>query len=135
MTEVHRGGCLCGDVRYLVRGLPLPRDALVCHCKSCQRRTGSAFAIEVFFSSENVEFTGAQPRVFEQRSDESGRWLRQQFCSRCGTSVGMTAERRPGQQAISGGTFDDPDWFVIDRHIWTKSKVHWVEIPAGAEHT
>jgi len=31
-----------------------------------------------------------------------------------------------------GGTFDDRNWFTINRHIWTKSKMHWVDIPAGA---
>jgi hypothetical protein len=130
MTDFHEGGCLCRDVRYRVRGLPL--EAIVCHCTFCQRRTGGAFGIEVFFPAENVEFTGSPPKIFEHRSDESGRWLRLQFCPRCGTTVGMTAERRPAQQALMGGTFDDRGWFAISRHIWTKSKMHWVDIPADA---
>jgi hypothetical protein len=135
MKDLHTGRCLCGDIQYTVRGLPLPRGAVVCHCKFCQRQTGAAFAIEVFFAEENVEFTGAKATIYEHRSDESGRWLRLEFCPRCGTRVGMTAERRPGQHAISGGTFDDPDWFAIDRHIWTKSRLRWMEIPAGVERS
>jgi len=130
--DFHEGGCLCKDVRYRVHGLPL--EAIVCHCTFCRRRTGGAFGIEVFFPTENVEFKGSAPKTFEHRSDESGRWLRLEFCPRCGTAVGMTAERRPGQQVLMGGTFDDPNWFMINRHVWTRSKVHWVDIPTGVPH-
>ena len=133
MTDFLEGGCLCGDIRYRVRGLPL--DAFVCHCTTCQKRTGGAFAIEVFFPEENVEFTGGPPSVFEHRSDESSRWLRMEFCPRCATNVGLKAERRPSQHAVSGGTFDNPNWFTIGRHIWTKSKADWVEIPANVERS
>jgi hypothetical protein len=126
MTDVHEGGCLCDDLRYRVRGLPL--EAIVCHCNFCQRRTGGAFSIELFFPAENVELVGAAPKTFEHRN-ESGRWLRLEFCGRCGTTVGMAAERRPGQQVVIGGTLDDRNWFTINRHIWTKEKVGWVDIP------
>jgi len=90
-------------------------------------RTG--IRIELFFPTENVEFVGAVPKTFEHRN-ESGRWLRLQFCGQCGTTVGMTAERRPTQQALMGGTFDDHSWFTINRHIQAKEKVGWVSIPA-----
>ena len=129
MSEIHEGGCLCGAVRYRARGEPL--EAFVCHCTACQRRTGSAFAIEVFFHSSQLEFMGVQPSVFEQKSDESGRWLKLEFCPNCGSSIGLTAERRPDQHAVTGGTFDDPNWFKIGRHIWTKSRTHWMELPEG----
>jgi hypothetical protein len=133
MTDVHEGGCLCGEVRYRVRGLP--NEAIACHCTFCQRRTGGAVGIEVFFSEENIEFTGASHSTYEHRSDETGRWLRLEFCPRCGTTVGMTGEKRPGQRALMGGTFDDPNWFTIGRHIWTRSKVQWLAIPAGVANS
>ena len=47
MSDVHEGGCLCRDIRYRAVGLPL--EAIVCHCTFCQRRTGAAFGIGVFF--------------------------------------------------------------------------------------
>lgn len=127
MSEVHEGGCLCGAIRYRVRGVP--SEAFVCHCTFCQRRSGSAFAIEVFFPNEQVEFLGDKPSTYTHHSDASGRWLEVEFCARCGTAVGLRAERRSGQRAIMGGTFDDPQWFKIRRHTWTKSKQCWVEIP------
>ena len=104
MTDIHAGGCLCGNARYWSAD---------------------------FFPEENVEFTAAAPATFEYRSDESGRWLRSKFCPRCGTAIVLAAERRPGQLAIAGGTFDDPEWFTIDRHIWTRSKLRWMRLPDG----
>ena len=129
MDDVHCGGCLCGAVRYRVTGKPA--FASVCHCKFCQRRSGSAFSIVVAFDEQCVEFTQGKLAEYEHRSDESGRWLRMNFCPHCGTSVSHTAQARPGLRSIAGGTFDDPDWVAIDRHIWLRSKRPWVTIPAG----
>jgi hypothetical protein len=71
--------------------------------------------------------------TYEHRSDETSRWLRLQFCPRCGTTICHTAEARPGFRGIAAGTFDDPDWFKIERHIWTRSARPWVSIPAGVQ--
>jgi hypothetical protein len=131
MNDVHEGGCLCGGVRYKTFGAPLL--ATVCHCTFCQRRTGSAFSEPVMFKEENVAFSGSPRVTYEHRSDESGRWLRMEFCPRCGTTVGWTVERRPGVRGIAGGSFDDPDWVRITRHIWTRSAQHWIVMPADVE--
>lgn len=128
MNELHEGGCVCGAVRYRVRGDPVV--AAVCHCTFCQRRLGSAFAVFAYFNDENVEFTRGQLTEYEHRSDESGRWLKMQFCVSCGTTLTHTAEVRPGLRSIAAGTFDDPDWLRIERHIWVRSKRPWVAIPA-----
>jgi hypothetical protein len=50
MVDIHEGGCACGAVRYRVKGSP--ERASVCHCTFCQRRTGSAFGISVYFHDE-----------------------------------------------------------------------------------
>ena len=83
------------------------------------------------FPSESVEFTQGQPIECEHGSDESGRWLRMQFCARCGTTVAHTARLRPSMTTITTTTFDELGWFNIDRHIWVQSKLPWVDIPAG----
>ena len=129
MTNKHFGGCACGTVRYQVTGAPVV--ATVCHCKFCQRRLASAFAVLASFQQEAVEFVQGEVVEVEHRSDESGRWLRMGFCPKCGTTVAHTAEVRPGIRTIAAGTFDDPSWFTIDRHIWVQSKLPWVTIPQG----
>jgi hypothetical protein len=127
MDEIHEGGCLCGAVRYRVHGQPAVGQ--VCHCRFCQRRLGSAFAVIAYFDEHKVEILQGRLTQHEHRSDESGRWLKMEFCSVCGTTVTHTAELRPGMRAIAAGTFDDPDWFRIERHIWVRSKRPWVSIP------
>jgi hypothetical protein len=129
MDEKHLGGCVCGAVRYQVIGNPVV--ATVCHCKFCQKRLASAFAVLASFKEEAVELLHGEVREVENHSDESGRWLRMNFCPKCGTTVFHTAELRPGIRTVAAGTFDDPTWFNIDRHIWVRSKLPWVTIPDG----
>ncbi len=131
MSETHEGGCVCGAVRYRVTGAPVRTG--VCHCTFCQRRTGSAFGIVVYFRQDDVEITRGVLKSYAHRSDESDRWLRMEFCPECGTTVTWTLELLPGGRGIAGGTFDDPGWLKIERHSWTRSAHPWVKIPAGVE--
>lgn len=131
MPDVHEGGCLCGALRYRVRGNPL--NTFVCHCTFCQRRTGSAFSLVIVFGDGQVEMSGSTITEYEHRSDESHRWVRLQFCNRCGTTVSGTLEHAPGARVISGGTFDDPNWLRLDHHIWTRSAQHWMAFPTDVE--
>lgn len=128
MSDVHEGGCLCGAVRYRVLGHPT--ISVVCHCKFCQRRLGSAFATMAYFDQANIEFLQGKIKEYEHRSDESGRRLRMGFCSHCGTTVTHTTEAHPGLRALAVGTFDDPDWVRIERHVWVRSKRPWISIPS-----
>ena len=129
MVTRHEGGCACGAVRYEVRGEP--QICQICHCRFCQRRTGSAFGMVAYFDERNVSILLGGLTEREHRSDETGRWLRMQFCPQCGTTVTHTVQIRPGLRAISVGTLDDPEWPRIQRHIWVQSKRSWVSIPAG----
>jgi len=131
MTDIHNGGCACGAARYRVHGDPV--IGTVCHCKFCQKRLASAFAVLAAFKQEAVELLQGQLSEVEHHSDVSGRWLRMNFCTECGTTVFHTAQLRPGMRMIAAGTFDDPTWFKIDRHIWVQSKLPWVVVPKGVE--
>ncbi len=131
MPEIHEGGCLCGAVRYEVRNKPMRTG--VCHCTACQKRTGSAFGIGVYFKQEDVEIVRGTLKSYEFRSDESGRWLKNQFCLECGTTVTWTLELLPGARAVAGGTLDDPNWLKVERHGWMRSAHPWFTPPAGVE--
>ena len=126
---MREGGCLCDAVRYRAHGKP--SRTVVCHCKFCQRCTGTAFAVWPTFPHKDVQVSGALS-LYEHRSDESGRWIRRYFCPRCGTTLTSTFEKGPEEIAILGGTFDDTAWISVDRHVWTRSAHHWVVIPEGA---
>lgn len=129
MSDLHFGGCACGAVRYRVRGKP--SVSTVCHCRFCQRRLASAFAVLATFPEQSVEITQGDLVECEHRSDESGRWLKMSFCPKCGTTIFHSAEIRPGFRTVAAGTLDEQDWFTIDRHIWARSKRPWVAIPDG----
>jgi hypothetical protein len=131
MSEVHEGGCLCGAVRYRATGQPV--RATVCHCTFCQRVTGSAFGLWVTYRKDDVAITG-DCKAYEHRSDESGRWIKMEFCPRCGTCFGATFERSPELRAQLGGTFDETGWIGVTRHIWTRSAQPWVPIPEDLPH-
>jgi hypothetical protein len=73
----REGGCVCGAVRYRVEGEPVRNS--VCSCTFCQRRTGSAFGFGAYFKAEQVAVKG-RLNTYEHRSDETGRWLRFEFC-------------------------------------------------------
>ena len=118
-------------VRYRVRNNPFRTS--VCHCKACQRRTGSAFGVGIYFREEDFELLRGELKPYRFRSDESGRWLSMEFCTNCGTTVTWTAEVFAGGRGIAGGTFDDTSWLKIDRHVWTRSAHHWMAYPPGVE--
>ena len=135
MSDRHEGGCVCGAVRYVTHGDPL--RVVVCHCTWCQRRTGTAFAVESLFKEEQVEIQGGPLTKYRHISDESGRWLDVEFCPRCGTNIGFTFEWRPGLRSVDSGTFDNPSWIRADRHgfryIFRRSAQNWSDVPSGAE--
>jgi len=132
MSEIHEGGCLCGAVRFRARNAPQRCGA--CHCTYCQKRTGSAFGIGAYFKTEDVEMRCDGMRTYEHRSDETGRWIRQEFCPRCGTVVTWTVEALPGLRALAVGSFDEPKRLKIERHGWLRSAHRWFTPPEGVEH-
>ena len=118
-NHMHKGRCQCGNVRFETHGNPVRVNA--CHCTTCKQRTGAVYGVGVYFNQDNVQFTQGATQIFEFHSDESGRWLRNEFCGNCGSTVSWTLELRPGLRGIAGGCYEDPDWFKIDAHIWTRS--------------
>ena len=135
MAEQNEGGCVCGAIRYVTHADP--ERVTVCHCAWCQRRTGSAFGVEAMFREDRVTLVGDTARKYRHISDESGRWLDQEFCSHCGTNIGFTFEAVLGVRTIAAGTFDDPSWISPERHlfryVYLRSAQDWSKIPDSLE--
>ena len=123
----REGGCSCGAVRYRVTSAPVRIS--VCHCKFCQRRTGSAFGVNVYFRKEDFELTRGSLKSYEHRSDETNRWLKMEFCPGCGSTVTWTLEIQPEWRGVAGGSLDDTSWLRIERHAWTRSRQQWLPLP------
>jgi len=131
--EPHAGGCLCGAVRYQSLGDPL--RVTICHCRFCQRATGSAYMVEPIFRLADLQVIGGAPAVFDLRSAGSGKLVHIHFCQACGTKLYLTFERFADTCGVYAGTFDDPNWFAVgadtSRHIYVGGARHDTILPAG----
>jgi hypothetical protein len=131
MTDIHEGGCLCGGVRYRTTGAP--KRVSGCACRWCQKRTGSALGISVYFEKRNVEITQGALQTYRAISD-AGRWLDSEFCTNCGTTVTWTLEFWPDYRGFAGGTFDQPTfWYDLERFVFARSKPDWLTLPDGID--
>jgi hypothetical protein len=120
MTRIAH--CCCGALRAEVTGEP-PRVA-ICHCMECQRRTGSAFGLVIFFPKKQVRTEGPS-KVYVRRSD-AGRKVEFHFCPDCGASVFWYAEFRPDHVGISVGAFADPAMPWPAASVWEATRHSWV---------
>jgi len=124
------GGCSCGAVRYALAAEPMIVHA--CHCRDCQRITGSAFVLNLWIEAKHVRASGAKPESFLLRGG-SGNAHELFFCGRCGTTLWSDYRVVPGPCLfVRAGTLDDPSGVVPDAHIFTRSKLPWVRLPEGA---
>jgi hypothetical protein len=117
------GGCLCGGVRFRVTGKLGP--AGFCHCKQCQRASGSAFAANAPARTRYFEITSGSGLVREYESS-AGKF--RAFCSRCGSPLYSRLDTEPEIRRIRLGTLDsDPERRPL-AHVWTSSKAPWYSI-------
>lgn len=129
--STNHGGCLCGAVKFTTTGDPI--RAMACHCTNCKLRTGAPYGIGVYFEESAVSFEGGELNSFQFTTDTTGRWIQNEFCAQCGTTVSWTLEMRPGLRAIAGGSYDNPDWYKLEAHIWARSARSDMCFPEGAK--
>jgi hypothetical protein len=129
MSEVFDGACTCGQIRYRLHSRPL--FVHCCHCRWCQRETGSAFAINAMIEADRVELLSGTPEIVETPS-ESGRGQKIARCPRCRVAVWSNyAGAGDAVRFIRVGTLLEPDRLPPDIHIFTESKQPWVVLPPG----
>lgn len=126
-TETFEGGCACGHVRYRLESRPMIVHC--CHCRWCQRETGSAFALNAIIESSRLSVLGGQPEIVAIPS-ESGAGQEIVRCPHCKIAV-WSHYSSAGRLAsmVRVGTLDDPDALPPDVHIFTESKQPWVSLP------
>jgi hypothetical protein len=115
------GGCLCGAVRYEVRG-PL-RDVIVCHCVECRRSHGTSGAY-TSVARDDVSVTDADGALRWFWGPKSATRGERAFCSRCGSSLFWRTPERP-TLGITAGTLDGSTGLRIVQHIWDEQRADW----------
>ena len=119
------GRCACGAVRYRLTSDPL--FVHCCHCLNCQRQTGSAFVINLLIEAERVELVAGDPQPVEVPRDDGSK-QRIFRCPSCQVALFSSYTRRD-VRFVRAGTLDDPAAVSPDVHIFTRSKLPWVELP------
>ncbi|MEW9920471.1 GFA family protein [Marimonas sp. MJW-29] len=117
------GGCLCGKVRYEINAPALSSG--YCHCRICQKFTGSTICAYTAFPASSVRFTGAKPKYFT-----SSPIARRGFCAVCGSSL-VYHMMRPHEAAhlvIFTTSLDNPQDYAPAAHNGMESRVPWFEI-------
>lgn len=123
------GGCACGSIRYVLRNEPLIVHA--CHCRDCQRLTGSAFATNAWVMQSDVDVLQGQ-LVDAVLKGGSGKDHRVRRCAACATQLWSEyAGAFPGTVFLRVGTLDEPAKLPPEIHIFTRSKQPWVILPSG----
>jgi len=122
------GGCDCKAIRY--RMMTAPMFVHCCHCRWCQRETGSAFVLNALIETDRVELVAGAPAAIATPS-HSGRGQTIYRCPTCQVAVFSTYSM-PTIRFVRVGTLDHPDRCPPDIHIFTSSKQPWFELPRGA---
>ncbi len=124
------GGCACGAVRYRAKAGPMIVQA--CHCRWCQRESGSAFALNALIEASNLELTAGETEGVATPT-ASGRGQEVHRCPDCKVAVWSFYGGFKQMAFLRVGSLDNPDAMPPDLHIWTSSKQPWLRLPDGAK--
>ncbi|SPL68903.1 GFA family protein [Acinetobacter stercoris] len=116
-----QGGGFCGAVRY--ETIAKPRYSINCHCRDCQKITGSAYAPLLSFFQSEVIIKG-KVQYFDSNG-KSGKRVRRGFCPKCGSRLFSLPEMLAGIISIHVGTLDEPNLFEPKAELFISQANHW----------
>jgi len=124
------GGCDCGAVRYRMNVDPMIVHC--CHCRWCQRETGSGFVINAVVETSELNVTGETVMVDTPSASGNGQKIVR--CPKCHVALWSHYSRRGTALAfVRAGTLNDPCAVTPDVHIFTSTKLPWIALPEGAQ--
>jgi hypothetical protein len=119
---MYQGSCLCGRVKYEIRGELGPIG--LCHCSRCRKANGSAFLAAAQVKPEEFELISGQECLGDF---ESSAGVHRIFCKNCGSPL---FSRRPGPPEVLRlriGTLDTPLQATVQSHIFFDNRAPWFE--------
>jgi hypothetical protein len=120
------GQCECGSFIYTLDSEP--KTIVICHCKHCQRQSGSAFGMSMVLTANQFNILKGTLSSFSRATDAGGTMLCY-FCPDCGTRIYHQKEGEEGIVILKPGTLDDADANCPDRQLWTSVKQDWISLP------
>ena len=121
---IRKGGCLCGQVRYVFHAGQL--DAVSCYCRDCQRVTGSPLTTVVPVTADTLEIEGLT-NTYSNKS-ASNRNVTRHFCPSCGSQLFTEADMVPSVKFVKCSTLDEPSEAVTTANFWVSSAASWAPI-------
>jgi hypothetical protein len=128
MARILEGGCACGAVRYRLNAEPM--FVHCCHCRDCQRQSGTGFNLNALIEADQVEMLSGETDPFAMPT-ASGRPHEIHRCRQCRSALWSIYGGRTALRFMRVGTLDDPAAVQPDVHIFTRSKLPWVTLPEG----
>lgn len=122
------GGCACGAVRYRLQSSPM--FVHCCHCRDCQRQTGSAFVLNALIEQDRVTVSSDTIEAVPVPTT-SGRPHVIHRCSSCHVALWSTYGGVEAIRFVRVGTLDDAAALSPDVHIYTRTKLPWIVLPEG----
>jgi hypothetical protein len=123
----YSGTCLCGDIAYRCEAAAV--TTAICHCRDCQKQSGSAFSVNLLVPAAALQVSGASLRsVFTEGA--SGASVRRHFCGNCGTPVYTEMAALPALVALKAGTLTDTAAIQPKVQLWCASAQPWVTLDA-----
>jgi hypothetical protein len=116
-----KGGCLCGAVRYETKRLPLHSG--FCHCRDCQRVTGTGHCCYMIFSRADVDVSG-ELRAYGKLAENGNATIRY-FCPICGSQIFGSGPPHDDRWTVYAGTLDDASLFEPTDAVFTRSRPPW----------
>ena len=116
------GSCLCGEVSYSFNESSVI-SAHHCHCKDCQKSTGSGKATIVMIPENALQMKG-EIKIYTVTGTD-GSHVTRGFCESCGSPLISYIEEMQGIRLIKAGSLDDSSWLKIDSNFWSSTAREW----------
>ncbi len=126
MAEAVTGGCACGSIRYAAQGMV--KFAIRCHCRACQRNTGSGHAVQAAVSRSGFSVEG-EPAIWNRTSD-AGHDVAKAFCPTCGCPLYGLPDRAPDLVMLMAASLDDPSRMDPARVVFGDTAQPWDRLPS-----
>lgn len=119
---METGSCLCGQLHYRFERSQV-LSAHHCHCRDCQKVTGSGKATIVMVPTPALHYEGEMHSYTVVGTD--GSHVCRGFCPRCGSQILSFVEEMPDIRFVKAGSLDDSSWVTIGSSFWSESAQPW----------
>ena len=123
------GGCLCGHIRYTSDVEPLM--TVVCHCKNCQKQSGTAYSTNIMMPKGAIDIEGELAQYTD--TGDTGNHVYRFFCPNCGSHIVNEADVLDNVSVLKAGSLDDTSWVRPTMQIYCDSAQEWTKLKVQLE--